>query len=229
MYPEKGTSMSEKKVKPSAWFYVLAGLVLVGGMAGFVFFLIGGLSDLSGGLTQVVVPGSQELTFSKSGTYTVFHEHKSIVGNKMYSMTPGGLAGLQCRMVSKTDGQEVSLSPTRMNSTYSMGSRSGVGVFDFTIDSPGEYLFSAKYPADEEGPQAVLAVGHGFVEQLLKTVFGGIGIMFGSLAAAIAIALTTFFMRRGSRKQLGEIPEVSVYQVPPQPPIVEPTPESPSE
>ena len=196
--------MSEKKIKPSGWFYVLAGLVLVGGMVGFGFFLVDGLSDLSGGLTQVVVPGSQELTFSKTGAHTVFHEHKSIVGSKMYSMTPGGLAGLQCRLVSKADGQEILLSPTSMSSTYSMGSRSGVGVFDFNIDSPGEYLFSASYPPEQEGPQAVLAIGHGFVEQLLTTVLGGLAIMFGSLTAAIAIALTTFFMRRGAKKRLQE-------------------------
>ena len=221
--------MSEKKIKPSGWFYVLAGLVLVGGIVGFVFFLVGGLSDLSGGLTQVVVPGSQELTFSKIGAHTVFHEHKSIVGNKMYSMTPGGLAGLRCRLVSKTDGQEILLSPTSMNSTYSLGSRSGVGVFDFNIDAPGEYLFSASYPPGQEGPQAVLAIGHGFVEQLLTTVLGGLGIMFGSLIAAIAIALTTFLMRRGAKKRLVKISEVSVYQSPPPPPIVAPEPELPSE
>ena len=107
-----------------------------------------------------------------------------------------------------------------------MGSRSGVGVFDFNIDSPGEYLFSAQYPADHEGPQAVLTVGHGFVEQLMATVLGGFGIMFGSLIAAIAIALTTFLMRRGAKKRLQETPEPPVYRGPPQAPLVAPEPEA---
>jgi hypothetical protein len=194
--------MSEKKVKPSGWFYVLAGLVLIGGIAGFVLVVFNGLADLSGGLTQVVVPGSEELTFSKVGDYTVFHEYKSIRGNRVYSMTPGGLAGLQCRLVSKATGKEIPLSPTSMTSTYSMGSRSGIGVFEFNIESPGKYLFSAQYPDGQEGQQAVMAIGHGFMAKLFTTVLGGLGIMFGSLAATIAIWLTTFLMRRASRKRI---------------------------
>jgi hypothetical protein len=194
--------MSDKKVKPSGWFYLLAALVLMGGIAGFVLVVFNGLADLSGGLTQVVVPGSEELTFSKVGDYTVFHEYKSIRGNRVYSMTPGGLAGLQCRLVSKATGKEIPLAPTSMTSTYSMGSRSGIGVFDFNIESPGKYLFSAQYPDGQEGQQTVMAVGHGFMAKLFTTILGGLGIMFGSLAAAIAIWLTTFLMRRASRKRI---------------------------
>ena len=194
--------MFETKVKPSGWYYVLAGMVLAGGIVGFVLFLLSGLSGLSGGLQQIVVPGEHELTLTEAGDHTVFHEHQSVVGNKVYSTGKGGISGLRCSLRSKATGREIPLSPASMNSTYSMGARSGVSIFDFSIDSPGDYLFSARYPADQEGPETVLSVGHGFVKKLLVTILGGLGMMFGGLVIASAIAVVTFVMRRASRKRL---------------------------
>ena len=193
--------MPKTKVKPSRWYYVLAGLVLGAGLAGFGVLLLSGLSDLTGGLTQMVVPGQHELTLSETGGYTVFHEYQSVVGNKVYSMAQGGLSGLQCGLASKATGEEIPLSRSTMNSTYSMGSRSGVSVFDFRIDSPGTYVFSAQYPPGEERPEAILSVGHGFVKQLFVTILSGLGIMLGTVGAAAAIALITFRKRRRAQKQ----------------------------
>ena len=204
--------MSETNVKPSGWYYVVAGLVLVGGIAGFVFILIDGLSDLSGSMQQVVVPGQHELTLTEAGSHTVFHEYRSVFGDKVYSSRQGGISGLRCRLVSKTTDREVQLSPSSMNSTYSMGSRSGVSIFDFNIDAPGDYMFSAQYPPGQDGPETVMAIGQGFMGRLMMTILGGLGTMFGSMGLAIAIAVVTFIKRRKSRKSPPDIPEVSVYQ-----------------
>lgn len=194
--------MSKIKVKPSGWYYVLAGLVLVAGISVFVVFLVNGLLGLSEGMTQMVVPGRHELKLSEAGDYTVFHEHQSVIGNKVYSTGRSGISGLQCSLRSKQTGAEIPLAPSTMNSTYSMGSRSGVSIFGFSIDSPGEYVFSAQYPPGREGPQAVLTVGHGFVRQLLTTILGGLGIMFGSILAAVAITVITYVKRRKARRRL---------------------------
>ena len=88
--------MPRTKVTPSRWYYVLAGVVLAAGLAGFSLLLFNGLSSLTGGLSQMVVPGQHELVLSETGGYTVFHEYQSVVGNKVYSMAQGGLPGLQC-------------------------------------------------------------------------------------------------------------------------------------
>jgi hypothetical protein len=198
---QKGDQMPELRVKPGRWYYVLAGLVFGAGLAAFGVLIFSGLSSLTGGLTQVVVPGQHELILPETGAYTVFHEYRSVVGNKMYSMAPGGISGLQCSLASKATGEQIPLSRSTMNSTYSMGSRSGASVFGFRIDSPGTYVFSAQYPPGEEGPEAVLSVGHGFVKQLLVTILGGLAIMFGTVGAAAAIAVTTFVKRRRARNR----------------------------
>ncbi|MDP6636256.1 MAG: hypothetical protein QGG42_15255 [Phycisphaerae bacterium] len=203
--------MAPAKLKPSGWCYVVAGAVLVAGIAGFILFLVGGLSDLSGGLTQMIVPGQHQITLSETGSHTVFHEHRSVVGDKVYSTGPGGISGLRCKLVSKADGREIPLHQGSVSTSYSMGSRSGVSIFDFSIDSPGEYVFSAQYPPGRDGPETVMAIGHGFVGQLLVTILGGIGIMFGSLGLAAAIAVVTFVKRRRSGRRPPEVPEASVY------------------
>ena len=194
--------MPRTKVTPSRWYYVLAGVVLAAGLAGFSLLLFNGLSSLTGGLSQMVVPGQHELVLSETGGYTVFHEYQSVVGNKVYSMAQGGLPGLQCGLSYKATGEQIPLSQSAVNSTYSMGSRSGVSVFNFRIDSPGTYVFSAQYAAGEEGPEAVLSVGHGFVKQLLVTIFGCLAVMFGALGATAAIAVITFVKRQRARKRL---------------------------
>ncbi len=204
--------MSETRVKPSGWYYVLAGMVLVGSITGFVLFLVSGLTGLSDSLTQIVVPGERELTLKEAGDHTVFHEYRSVVGNKVYSTGKGGSSGLRCTLRSKATGREIPLSPSSMNSTYSMGSRSGASIFDFSIDSPGDYLFAAQYPPGQDGPETVLSVAQGFVKKLMVTILGGLGMMFGGLGLATAIAVITFVKRRRSRRLPPDLAEASPYR-----------------
>jgi hypothetical protein len=89
-----------------------------------------------------------------------------------------------------------------MNSTYSLGSRSGVSVFDFHIGTPGVYVFSAQYPTGEKRPEAVMALCHGFGRKLLVTILGSLVILFGSLGAAGAMATITLVKRRRAVKRM---------------------------
>jgi len=204
--------MSEIKVKPSGWYYVLAGMVLAGGIVGFVLLLLSGLTGLSDALTQIVVPGQHELTLKEAGDHTVFHEYQSVVGSKVYSMEKGGVSGLRCTLRSKVTGREIQLSPSSVNSTYSFGSRSGASIFDFSIDSPGDYLFSAQYPPGRDGPETVLTVAHGFMKKLMVTILGGLGMMFGGLGLATAIAVITFVKRLRSRRRIQDNAEAPPYR-----------------
>ncbi len=194
--------MPDMKVKPSRWYYLLAGAVFGAGLAGSGLLLFCGLSSLIGGLTQMVVPGQHELILSETGRYMVFHEYRSVVGNTAYSMARGGLSGLQCTLSSKATGEQIPLSQSAMKATYSMGSRSGFLLLDFRVPSPGPYVFSAQYPAGQEGPSGVLSVGHGFVKQLLVTILACLATMFGATGGATAIAVITFVKRRRACKQL---------------------------
>ena len=98
--------MPKTKIKPSRWYYVVAGTALVTGGAVFAVFLLNGVSGLTEGLTQIVVPGRHELILSETGRYTVFHEYRSVVENRVYSMPKIGLSGLQCDLAFEATGFE---------------------------------------------------------------------------------------------------------------------------
>jgi len=193
--------MIEDEIRPSRWYYGLAGLVFVAGWVFFALFLFQNLSGLSDTLQQVVVPGNVELTLSQPGKYTIYYEYRSVVGTRIFS-TEESLPGLECHLVSKTTGSSIPLSRVTASSSYTVGSRSGVAVLDFTIDRAGVYELSAGYPEGREGPEVVLAIGQGFVVRILTAVFGGLAIVFGSMAAAVAIAVITLIKRTKAEKEL---------------------------
>jgi len=154
---------------------------------------------------QVVVPGSSDITLTQSGKYTVFYEYQSMVGNRIYS-TGEDIPDIQVNLVSNDTGAEIPLSSASVTSTYTIGSRSGIGLFDFVIDQPGAYELSASYPAvlgqqQEQGPEIVLAIIHGSaVEKLfgsiMGTVAGALAIVFIPFVAGVAIIIITFIKRR---------------------------------
>jgi len=194
---------SQRESGPGRGPYVVAGLILVVGIASFVFFLLSRLNGLTDELIQVVVPGEQDLTLSEPGNYTIFHEHRSVVGNRVYS-SGAPLSGLLCSLTSNATGEPIALTPVSSSSHYDVGGRSGNSVFEFQIVEPGSYHFSARYPGGEQGPATVLAVGHGFMKKILMTVFPAIGIMFGTMALSAGIIVATFLKRRRAKLPQGQ-------------------------
>ena len=193
--------MDSEPISPSRWYYALAGAVIVAGVAFFVITIWKGVSSLPSKLQQVVAPGKAELTLSTSGDYTIFYEYQSVIGNRVYS-TGEDVPGLECTLISKATGAPVALSRSAVNSTYSIGGRSGKSVFDFHIDQPSVYEITSGYPEGRQGEEVVLAVGQGVAMGIIKMVFQSIGILFGSIALTIAIVLITAIKRRNSAKRL---------------------------
>jgi hypothetical protein len=179
--------------------FVIAGLIFFAGIAGFVVLLFVRLSSLDEGMKQVKVPGEQEIFLEKPGLYTVFHEYRSSIGNRIYS-GPQGIPGLECHLTSKDSGKEISLAPSSMTSRYDYGGRSGVSVLEFTLEQPGNYVFRAGYPGGQAGNEAILTIEQGFVGGLFVTVFASIGILFGSITLSAVIVAWTLIKRSKSDK-----------------------------
>jgi hypothetical protein len=192
--------MNGEQVGPSRGYYALAAVVFVGGWVFFGIFLFKNLSGLADQLQQVVVPGKFQLNLPSPGKYTIYYEYESVVGSKVYS-TGRNFSGLEVTLAAGATGDQIALSRTSVDSRYSMGGRSGAAVFDFTIDRPGAYELAAHYPEGEEGPEVVLAVGQGFAGRILTTVFGALGIVFGSMALAVALAVITAVRRHNAKKR----------------------------
>lgn len=190
------------KIKPSRWFYVLGIIIFI---IGCVLSGLYAFSSLGNLLTeppiQVVAPGVSDIELSETGKFTIFYEYRSVVGNRVFA-TGEDLPGIRVSLVSKDTGLNIPLSRTTMSSTYSIGGRSGIGLFDFSIDKPGTFELAAFYPSGKQtNPKnIVLAVMHGFVEKLMGTILGGLAIFFGSAAVAIAMIVIAFLRRRKTKR-----------------------------
>lgn len=204
--------MNDQKIKPGRAMYLLAALALAGAVAVIVWAvlgLVGGIKEMAG--IRIVVPGTTEVTLDKPGNYTLFHEYQSFINGKHYS-TRGAISDLECTLRSRATGREIPLSPLTYSSTYSFGTRSGVGMYSFKIDSAGTYELDARYPQGHSGPQAVLSIGRFSV---MMWGIGGfvVGLLLATIlfAGSVAIFVVTLVLRITRKRKAA----VSPYAMPP--------------
>ena len=209
--------MNKPRSKLSGWVYAFAALIPMLGCLTAMALVYQWFPGLPGtfesemnldNLTQVVVPGSEEITFEKSGAYAVYYEYRSVVDGKVYvsSKTPPALV---CTLTSRTTGDVVGVVPDYVpTNTYSIKDRGRVGVLirSMTIDKPGTYTFSCRYPAERSQPEIVLAVGPNFMWEFLGiaartvvTAVAGLAVLLGSGAVAAVVAIVIAVKRRRPR------------------------------
>jgi hypothetical protein len=210
--------MSKQKMKPGGWTYGLAFLIPVLGCLLAMALVYHWFPSLPGtleanvnidNLTQVVVPGSQDITFTESGAHAVYYEYRSVVDGVIYanSKAPPALA---CTLTSRATGANVGLVPDYVpTNTYSTRNRERVGVLirSITIDDPGTYNFSCRYANGRSRPEIVLAVGPNLVWEFMNiaarsiaTGAAGLVLLFGSGIIAAVVALSIALKRRKSQQ-----------------------------
>jgi hypothetical protein len=184
-------------MKSRVWYVVAVALFLIGA-AGAGALIWSALSGLDSGMTRIVVPGSSVLALSRPGAYTIFHETNAVIDGRVYASRT--IDGLRVSVAEEPGAAAVPVTVPRMSSRYEYGGHTGVSVLAFEIARPGNYRLDARYDGGRTGPQAVLAIGQGFLGRLFGTIFGAIGAMFAGTIAAVAIASVTFFTGRRARR-----------------------------
>lgn len=174
------------------WF-VVAGLFALAGFAGAAFYLMPRLETVEARLIRVVVPGSTVLVLDKPGTYTIYHEERSVVDGRYYASE--SIEGLRVGLTAEASGAAVKLTEPSTNSSYSIGNRKGTSMFAFTIDKPGGYRLTAGLANGRTEPKAVLAIAQGVMAALFSLIFGTLAIAFGGIGVAGAIVVVTLWQR----------------------------------
>lgn len=187
------------RIRPS-WWHCLWGLpfFLIGG-GFFVYTIFEGITHLTDSLTQIVVPGSTELSLQR-GQYSVFLEEQSIVNGKIYSTTQS-IDGLVCHVSSVQTGAVVALEKASTTASYSVNGRSGHSVLQFLVQQDGRYVFACDYGENSKGPVVVVAVGSGVSEAIFRTVTESLAAFFGGCGAGLIVVLVVVF-KRDREKQL---------------------------
>jgi hypothetical protein len=210
--------MSDRKIRPSGWIYAVAALIpllgcLIAMAAAYQWFpgLPGTFESKMNldNLTQVVVPGSEDVTFAESGAYAVYYEYHSVVDGTTYasSKTPPALV---CTLTSKSTGADVGVAPDYVKTnTYSTKDRERVGVLiqSITIDEPGTYAFSCRYADGRSEPEIVLAVGPNFMWEFFGiaarsgvALVAGLVALLSSCLVAMVIAIVIAVKRYQSKR-----------------------------
>jgi len=177
--------MSEDKLKPSRGYYLLALLIPVFTCLVTAFIIYVSFPGLPGelevldinNLTQVVVPGSADIDFPKSGTYAVYYEYRSVIDGVSYQGNEY-LPSMRCQLSAKNTGESVKLDySTVKGNVYTYPNRAGVMFKRISIDQPGSYNFSCQYPDGRTYPKIVLAVGPNLIQEFLNIALKPIGAM----------------------------------------------------
>ena len=170
------------------WF-VVAGLIAVAGFVAAGLYLWPRLGLVDAGMIRVVAPGKAEIVLDKAGTYTIFHEKKSLVDDRYYASDT--VAGLRVELVAEATGAPVHVVKPTTSTRYSTGGRQGASILVFTVAQPGRY----RLETDMTGGQAVLAIGQGTAWSIFVLVSGTIAIAFAGLALAGVIVALVIWQR----------------------------------
>ena len=207
--------MSNQKIRLSRGYYGLAVLLPVLGCLITSAIIYRAFPNLPGAIetidihnmTQVIVPGSADITFPKKGAYAVYYEYRSLVDGVQYinAKTPPSLI---CSLISNTTGKEVGVSPEYIEgNTYSTKDRERVGVHILSISmtEPGTYTFSCHYQDEGTAPNVVVAIGSNIVWELfnivarpIAAILGGLVVLLGSAVIVLLVIIGVFLYRRHS-------------------------------
>jgi hypothetical protein len=212
--------MREQRVKPSGWTYALAAVIPVLGCLIAMALVYQWFPGLPGtfeakmnldDLTQVVVPGSEVISFEKSGAYAVYYEYRSVVDGVVYASSEKPPA-LACSLTSRATGADVAVVPDYVpTNTYSTKDRERVGVLirSLTIPKPGTYNLACQYLDGNSEPEIVLAVGPNFVWEFfgiaartVVTAVAGLAVLLGSGILAAVVVIVVAVKRRRPRRDV---------------------------
>ncbi len=157
---------------------IAAILIALVGVADCAVYVVNNLDDLMSSLTEVTVPDSVELTFTETGTYTIF----------MNAAEEEPAATLTVRLFSKTTGAVVPVEPVTTMLFYVWNDRQSVAVKEFRIEQPGPYELDAFL---SEGPQdtpKTLTIGHNLGARVLDIAVSGMAgfLVWMTVAGALA-------------------------------------------
>lgn len=181
------------KVKPSGWWFALAGLIPVAGVVVAVVIFVVGLTafvDRIEDFHRVEVPGSETITL-REGSYSVYQEFGGAADEG------SGTYGTASVAITGPTGEDVDLDSYDSRVTYTGSDEEGIAMASFRADTSGEYTVTA------EGPESMtIAIGPGLGRGIVATIVGAFVVGGLSVLAGIVIAVVVGIRRSQNRSRM---------------------------
>lgn len=155
-------SSPRRPAPPSRWAYVAAKALSLLSFAAIAWIW----GTAPSGLAQFVVPGKATLALTDVGTYTVYFERMSVLGDRIYVTETLPAVTLEVRHLES--GSVMPVWTVNSDSSYALGGRIGMELLVFNVRETGSYRFTAAYRGGRDSPPAVLAVGKDFLGNLFE-------------------------------------------------------------
>jgi hypothetical protein len=197
-------------VRPSGWWFAVAGLAAVIGIVAGVTVIARGATryaDRVEAFERASMPAILEVVISEPGGYSIYHEYPE------YSSVDGRAE--PDVEVTDPSGDDVLLRSYDSDVTYDVSGHHGVGVYTFRAEEPGTYAFDATMPFGGT-TRDLIAVGPGVGEDLALSIVAGIGLIGVGVVGAIVIAIVVGVMRGRSRRAQMPAP-AAAWPAPPGP------------
>jgi hypothetical protein len=197
-------------IRPSGWWFAVAGLAAVVGIVVGVTVIVRGVERLADGVEafeRASMPVVLEVEISEPGGYSIYHEYLG------YSSFEGRAE--PDVQVTDPSGNDVFLRTYDSEVTYDVSGHHGIGVYTFRADQPGIYEFDATMPFGGRSGD-MIAVGPGVGEDLARSIAAGIGLIGMGIVGAIVVAVVVGVMRGRSRRAQMPAPAVA-WSAPPGP------------
>ena len=207
--------MSGSKLKPTRWYYMLAIIIPIFACLGTALIVYPNVPKLPGALEgmgindliQVIVPGSAEVYFPKTGGYAVYYEYRSVIDGFSY-VRDKNPPSINCQLTSKATGAKIApIADFVEGNVYITDNQERVGVLimSIVIREPGVYIFACQYTDSRTSPEIVLAVGPNIGWEFLNiaakpvaAILCGAFVFMGACGISILIVLIMAVKRHQS-------------------------------
>jgi len=150
---------------------------------------------------QLTVPGSKEVKLNRTGAYGIYFVSS---WQDSLQMQPPALA---CSLTSHSTGEEVDAVTDFVETNRYWSNKegiSGVLVMSITVDNPDTYTFECRFQDGSLQPKITIALGPNYYWEFLRVawkialpLFGGIGVLCGSILLALLFVIVVAFKRAG--------------------------------
>lgn len=191
-------SLGAPRPGPGRKWYLVAFVVLLLFVVPSLLGFLEGLNGITDGLIRLRVPGETEVTLEE-GDWTVFYEYVGEIDGESYS-TSSEFPGMSAT-VSDADGNEIPVSSSHSDFTYSWAGHSGFSVGAVDIPADGDYVFSAQHLDPTVTDEYVLALGKDLGRSTVLIVIGVIGMAAGAFIAFL-IWLFVIILRARAKSRM---------------------------